>query len=233
MRHGAGDGRHREESDRRRAGAARSSARRSPRVVRLEPARAAERDRLGDGARARRRRSPSIAADRSVRGVLVTGQRPRVQRRWRPEELRRSCSATRSASRSSSPTCTTIFGRLRALPVPVVALVNGVTAAGGLELVLNCDFALVARSARIGDAHLNFGQMGGGGVLTLLPRAIGRERARRADLLRALPRRRGGRRLGPRRTASSTTTACSTPGSRSPAGSPRRARSRSRTPRRC
>lgn len=69
------------------------------------------------------------------------------------------------------------FGRLRTLRVPAIALVNGVTAAGGLELVLNCDFALIARSARIGDAHLNFAQMGGGGVLTLLPRAIGRERA--------------------------------------------------------
>jgi enoyl-CoA hydratase len=70
-----------------------------------------------------------------------------------------------------------IFGRLRTLKVPAIALVNGVTAAGGLELLLNCDFTLVARSARIGDGHLNFGQMGGGGVLTLLPRAIGREKA--------------------------------------------------------
>jgi enoyl-CoA hydratase/carnithine racemase len=70
-----------------------------------------------------------------------------------------------------------VFGRFRRLRVPVIALVNGVTAAGGLELLLNCDFAIVARSARVGDAHLNFGQMGGGGVLTLLPRAIGRERA--------------------------------------------------------
>jgi enoyl-CoA hydratase len=70
-----------------------------------------------------------------------------------------------------------IFGRLRTAPVPVIALVNGVTAAGGLELILNCDFALAARTARIGDGHLNFGQMGGGGVLTLLPRAIGRARA--------------------------------------------------------
>ncbi|HXP32517.1 MAG TPA: enoyl-CoA hydratase/isomerase family protein [Acidimicrobiales bacterium] len=70
-----------------------------------------------------------------------------------------------------------IFGRLRAAPIPAIALVNGVTAAGGLELLLNCDFALAARSARIGDGHLNFGQMGGGGVLTLLPRAIGRARA--------------------------------------------------------
>ena len=71
----------------------------------------------------------------------------------------------------------TTFGRLRRIPVPAVALVNGVAVAGGLELLLNCDFAIAARSARIGDGHLNFGQMGGGGSLTLLPRAIGRERA--------------------------------------------------------
>lgn len=70
-----------------------------------------------------------------------------------------------------------VFGRLRSGPLPAIALVNGVAVAGGLELVLNCDFALAARSARIGDGHLNFGQMGGGGVLTLLPRAIGRARA--------------------------------------------------------
>ena len=70
-----------------------------------------------------------------------------------------------------------VFGRLRELPAPVVALVNGVTAAGGLELLLNCDFAIVARRARISDGHLNFGQMGGGGVLTLLPRVIGLPRA--------------------------------------------------------
>jgi enoyl-CoA hydratase len=74
-----------------------------------------------------------------------------------------------------------VFGRLRQLSVPAVALVNGVTAAGGLELMLNCDFSIVAASARIGDGHLNFGQMGGGGVLTLLPRVIGRSRA--AELL--------------------------------------------------
>jgi enoyl-CoA hydratase len=69
------------------------------------------------------------------------------------------------------------FGRLRQLRVPAVALVNGVTAAGGLELLLNCDFAIAAQSARIGDGHLNFGQMGGGGVLTLLSRMIGIQRA--------------------------------------------------------
>lgn len=69
------------------------------------------------------------------------------------------------------------FARLRTLPVPVLALINGVTAAGGLELALSCDIAMIAQSARIGDCHLNFGQMGGGGVLTLLPRFVGIARA--------------------------------------------------------
>jgi enoyl-CoA hydratase/carnithine racemase len=69
------------------------------------------------------------------------------------------------------------FSRLRTLPVPVVALVNGVAVAGGLELALSCDIAMIAESATIGDCHLNFGQMGGGGVLTLLPRFVGLARA--------------------------------------------------------
>jgi enoyl-CoA hydratase/carnithine racemase len=70
-----------------------------------------------------------------------------------------------------------IFGRLRTLPVPTIALVNGVAVAGGLELILNCDIVFAGSAARIGDGHLNFGQMGGGGVLTLLWRAVGRARA--------------------------------------------------------
>jgi enoyl-CoA hydratase len=65
----------------------------------------------------------------------------------------------------------------RSMRAPVVALVNGVTAAGGLEMLLGCDLAFAGASAKIGDGHLNFGQMGGGGVLTLLPRLIGIQRA--------------------------------------------------------
>lgn len=58
------------------------------------------------------------------------------------------------------------------LAKPVMALINGVTAAGGLELALACDVVYASRDARIGDGHLNFGQMGGGGVLTRLPRRV-------------------------------------------------------------
>ena len=118
----------------------------------------------------------AVEADPEVRCVLVTGEgrafsaggdlESYITLQRDPVEFPRFVEALHAA-----------FGRLRRLRVPAIALVNGVTAAGGLELLLNCDFTLVARSARIGDAHLNFGQMGGGGVLTLLPRAIGRQRA--------------------------------------------------------
>ena len=70
------------------------------------------------------------------------------------------------------------FLRIGRYPKPYIALVNGVAVAGGIELILSCDLAFAAESARIGDAHLPFGQMGGGGVLTLLPRAVGPARAR-------------------------------------------------------
>lgn len=70
------------------------------------------------------------------------------------------------------------FSSIGSMDIPVVALVNGVTVAGGIELMLACDFAYAAASARIGDGHLNFGQMGGGGALSRLPRALGPAKAR-------------------------------------------------------
>jgi enoyl-CoA hydratase/carnithine racemase len=67
---------------------------------------------------------------------------------------------------------------IRSMSKPVIALVNGVAVAGGLELALFSDWAYAGSSARLGDAHLNFGMPGGGGVLTLLPRMIGPAKAR-------------------------------------------------------
>ncbi|MCM3562762.1 enoyl-CoA hydratase/isomerase family protein [Hydrogenophaga intermedia] len=63
--------------------------------------------------------------------------------------------------------------RLRAVPKVTIAALNGLTMAGGLELAMACDLILAAESARIGDAHVNFGVFPGAGGAAVLPRRIG------------------------------------------------------------
>jgi enoyl-CoA hydratase/carnithine racemase len=73
------------------------------------------------------------------------------------------------------------FGRACAtageLPVPVIAAVEGYAVAGGFELMLACDIALVRTDAKLGDNHSNFGQVPGGGSSQRLPRLVGAQRA--------------------------------------------------------
>lgn len=71
-----------------------------------------------------------------------------------------------------------LMARIESFPRPVIAAVNGLALAGGLELVLCCDLVIAARSAKLGDAHANFGLLPGGGGSVRLPRKIGPTRAK-------------------------------------------------------
>ena len=70
------------------------------------------------------------------------------------------------------------MNRLDSFPKPVIAALNGLALAGGLELVLCCDLVLAVRGAKIGDAHANYGLLPGGGGSVRLPRIIGATRAK-------------------------------------------------------
>jgi enoyl-CoA hydratase len=61
---------------------------------------------------------------------------------------------------------------------PVLAAINGIAVAGGLELVLACDLVIAAESARIGDAHSNYALFPGAGATVRLPRKIGLNNAK-------------------------------------------------------
>lgn len=73
------------------------------------------------------------------------------------------------------------FGRacdaVATIPQPVVAAVEGAAMAGGFELMQACDVVLVREDARIGDHHINFGMVPGGGGSQRLPRLVTRQRA--------------------------------------------------------
>jgi enoyl-CoA hydratase/carnithine racemase len=61
---------------------------------------------------------------------------------------------------------------------PVIAVVQGFALAGGLELVMLCDFVIASDEAILGDAHGNYGLVAGGGSTQRLPRLIGIRKAK-------------------------------------------------------
>ena len=70
-----------------------------------------------------------------------------------------------------------VLDRLEASPLPVVAAVQGLCLAGGIELALACDVVFAAEDARFGDQHTAFGLIPGWGGSQRLTRTIGLRRA--------------------------------------------------------
>lgn len=70
-----------------------------------------------------------------------------------------------------------IIARIESLTIPSIAAVNGYARAGGFEMVLGCDFLIIADEARIGDAHTDSGVVPA--CVTLrLKRRVGDQRAK-------------------------------------------------------
>ena len=73
--------------------------------------------------------------------------------------------------------------KLRALPFPVVAAVNGIAAGAGANIALACDIVLAARSAKFVQSFAKIGLVPDSGGTWLLPRLVGAARARALSLL--------------------------------------------------
>lgn len=70
-----------------------------------------------------------------------------------------------------------VLQRLEASPLPVVAACQGLTLAGGSELMMACDVVFASTDFRIGDQHAQYGLVPGWGGSQRLPRIVGLRRA--------------------------------------------------------
>lgn len=113
-----------------------------------------------------------IAADESVRAIVVTGAGKAFCAGGDLKEFSALLHADASSLLEALAFNQDVFQKLEAVPVPVIAAVNGVAVAGGLELVLCCDIVLAATSARLGDGHANYSIIPAGGSTARLPRKI-------------------------------------------------------------
>lgn len=80
-----------------------------------------------------------------------------------------------------------LFGRIRALPFPTVAAINGAALGGGLELALHCDVRTLAMNVRhIGFPEVFLSIIPAWGGTQLAPRLIGPEAATKLIVLNPL-----------------------------------------------
>lgn len=71
-----------------------------------------------------------------------------------------------------------VFNMIEALPLPVVARVQGYSLGGGLEMALACDLIVASREARFGQPEARLGVVAGWGGSWRLPRRVGLARAK-------------------------------------------------------
>ena len=115
-------------------------------------------------------------AEQAYRCAVITGAGDKAF--CAGADLKERNSLTDEQWRSQHEVFERMFRAVRDCPIPVIAAVNGAAYAGGLELVLHCDFAYASRTAKFALTEVSLGIMPGGGGTQTLPRAVGERRAK-------------------------------------------------------
>jgi len=95
-----------------------------------------------------------IAGDESIRVVMITGAGNAFCAGHDLKEMR-GLEPARVAELFTS--CSAMMQKLVALPVPVIAVVNGLATAAGCQLVAQCDLAVASSDAKFAVSGVNLG----------------------------------------------------------------------------
>jgi enoyl-CoA hydratase/carnithine racemase len=129
-----------------------------------------------DLVRALEQRMEEIRFDPAIRVVVVTGAGARAF--CAGADLKERTILTPGEVQTFLFSLRRVLNTIEQLPVPVIAVVNGVALGGGLELALAADIRLAADSAVMGLTETRLAIIPGGGGTQRLPRLIGRGKAK-------------------------------------------------------
>jgi enoyl-CoA hydratase len=115
-------------------------------------------------------------ADSTVRVMLVLGAGKNFCTGADLDELAKK-GGGREALRAYLGSGSRLLRRLERCRLPVVAACQGLSLAGGLEVMMACDVVLAAETAQFGDQHARYALVPGFGGTQRLPRLVGLRRA--------------------------------------------------------
>jgi enoyl-CoA hydratase len=118
----------------------------------------------------------NIAGDKSIKVLILTGEGDKAF----------VAGADIASMKDYTPLEGKFFSRqgqellfqLEALPIPVIACVNGFALGGGTEISMACDFIYAADSAKFGQPEINLGIIPGFGGTQRLSRLVGKSMAK-------------------------------------------------------
>jgi enoyl-CoA hydratase len=116
-----------------------------------------------------------VEADEAARVLLVTGAGDKAF--VAGADISEMRDFTPDQGEAFSARGSRAFARLEALPIPVIALVNGYALGGGCELAAACDWIIASEHAVFGQPEVNLGVCAGFGGTQRLLRKIGSARA--------------------------------------------------------
>jgi enoyl-CoA hydratase len=118
-----------------------------------------------------------IAYDEEVRAVVITGA-GRAFSAGGDIDLIVAMQRDRVARTASLNTGRQLFHAISALPVPVIAAVNGPAVGAGCTLALLCDVVFMSTDTYLADPHINVGLVPGDGGAVIWPLLAGLSAAR-------------------------------------------------------
>jgi enoyl-CoA hydratase len=116
-----------------------------------------------------------VAEDAGARVLLITGAGDKAFVAGADIAAMRPMSTLEAHAFSAKGT--RVMQAIEALPIPVIALVNGYALGGGCELAMACDWIIASERALFGQPEVNLGIPPGFGGTQRLARLVGRARA--------------------------------------------------------